>query len=80
MCSSDLISQPHINKVEKYKTQLTAYKFALENPAYGDPIEITKLGLLIFYPDTVEFVGESALFSFPPKWFEVPIEDRKSVV
>ncbi len=70
------ISQPHDDKIEKYKTQLTAYKFALENPKYGKPIEVSQMGLLIFYPDTVTFKAGSALFTFPPTWLEVPIDDR----
>lgn len=69
------ISQPAEDKIDKYKTQLGAYKFALENPASGEPIKITKFGLLIFYPDTVKFENETAMLSFPPKWLEIPIDD-----
>jgi len=35
------ISQPGEDKIEKYRTQLTAYKFALENPKLGNPIKTT---------------------------------------
>ena len=62
------ISQPAEDKIEKYKTQLGAYKFALENPASGEPIKITRLGLLIFYPDTVTFENGIAKIDFPPKF------------
>lgn len=69
------ISQPVEDKIDKYKTQLTAYKFALENPKYGSPIKTTKLALLIFYPDKVTFEDGTAKFDFPPKWLEVPIDE-----
>src|SRR3990170_5505491 len=68
------ISRPGEDKIEKYKTQLTAYKFALENPESGKALKLTKLGLLIFYPDSVSFEGNSAKLNFPPKWLEVPID------
>lgn len=69
------ISQPAEDKIEKYKTQLGAYKFALENPAKAEPLKITKLGLLIFYPDTVKFANGVAKMDFPPKWLEISIDD-----
>lgn len=65
------ISQPDEGKIEKYKTQLAAYKFALENPVSGEPTNITKLALLIFYPDAVSFEGGVARLDFPPKWLEI---------
>jgi hypothetical protein len=68
------ISQPGEGKIEKYQTQLTAYKFALENPKSGEPMKLSKLALLIFYPDTVSFEGGVAKFDFPPKWLEVPVD------
>lgn len=69
------ISSPDPGKIDKYKTQLGAYKFALENPAKDKPVKITKLALLIFYPDTVEFKDGLAQLAFPPKWLEIPIDD-----
>jgi len=66
------ISQPNEDKIDKYKYQLAAYKYALENPANGMIREISKMGLLIFYPDKVSFEDEAALLSFPPKWLEIP--------
>lgn len=68
------ISQPQEDKIDKYKSQLNAYSFALENPKSDDPIQITKLGLLIFYPNEVKFKNNNAIFDFPPKWLEVPID------
>lgn len=68
------ISQPVIEKIDKYKTQLNAYKFALENPKVRDAIKITKLALLVFYPDQVVYKNDTAYVSFPPKWLDVPLD------
>jgi len=68
------ISTANIDKVDKYKTQLNAYKFALENPKTGNAIKITKLALLTFYPDTVTYKDNNAYLSFPPKWLNVPLD------
>ena len=73
------ISAQGEDKIAKYQSQLTAYKFALENPKYGKPKKITKLALLIFYPDGVDFENEVAKIDFPPKWFEVPIDDESFI-
>lgn len=69
------ISQAGEDKIERYKTQLAAYKFALENPQTGEPVKITRLGLLLFYPDTVSFESGLAVLNFPPKWLEVPADE-----
>jgi hypothetical protein len=63
------------DKIDKYGSQLNAYKFALENPATGTPLKITRLGLLMFYPDEVKFENETTNLTFPPDWLEVPIDD-----
>jgi len=70
------ISQPQEDKIDKYKTQLAAYKFALENPKIGEAKKINRLALLIFYPDKVSFDNGIAKLDFPPKWFEVPIDEK----
>jgi CRISPR/Cas system-associated exonuclease Cas4 (RecB family) len=70
------ISQPRVDKIEKYRTQLAAYKFALENPVAGSPKQVSQMGLLIFYPDKVRFRKGGAEFVFPPTWLEVPIDQR----
>ena len=71
------ISQASEDKIDKYQTQLRAYQFALENPAQGEPINITKMGLIVMYPDTVAFKSGTALLDFPPKWLEIlPDEDK----
>lgn len=70
------ISQPSEDKAEKYKTQLAAYHYALENPKQGKAINLTKMGLLVFYPDAVSFKSGKASLDFPPKWLEVPIDEK----
>lgn len=70
------LSRPDEEKIEKYKTQLAAYKFALEHPKNEPPIKLTKLGLLIFYPYTVTFEKGNCTLDFPPKWLEIPIDDE----
>lgn len=65
------ISQPESEKILKYQTQLQAYHYTFEYPAKGDPKQITKLGLIIMYPDRVKFAKGEAFLSFPPKWLEI---------
>jgi hypothetical protein len=73
------ITKPDEEKIENYQTQLWAYKYALENSKSGDPLKVTKLALLIFYPEEVEYEDGAAEIKFPPKWFEVPIDDKAFV-
>lgn len=68
------ISQPDEEKIAKYQTQLQAYHYAFEFPARGEPKEITKLGLIIMYPDTVRFENGRAILDFPPRWLEIDIK------
>lgn len=68
------ISQPHEDKITKYQTQLQSYQYTFEYPAEGEAKQITKLGLIIMYPDRVKFARGEAFLSFPPKWLEVNIE------
>ncbi len=70
------ISQPSEDKAEKYKTQLAAYHYALSHPAKGSALNVTKIGLLIFYPEGVTFRDGKASLEFPPKWLEVPIDEE----
>ena len=70
------ISQPHDDKIEKYKYQLGAYKYALENPATGAARDVAKMGLLVFYPDRVSMESGEVMLSFPPKWLEIPWDEK----
>ncbi|MBP9702116.1 PD-(D/E)XK nuclease family protein [Candidatus Woesebacteria bacterium] len=69
------LSQPHVDKIDKYKTQLYSYKFAMEHPRHDEPIRITQMGLIVMYPDQVKFDNGVATLTFPPKWLEVPIDE-----
>jgi len=68
------ISEPHEDKISKYRSQLQSYHYAFENPVHGESKEITKLGLIIMYPDKVEFKDEQAFISFPPRWLEIELK------
>lgn len=61
-------------KIAKYQTQLQAYHYAFEYPKIGEPKQITKLGLVVMYPDRVKFARGEAFLSFPPKWLEVELK------
>ena len=65
------ISQPDESKIEKYKTQLAAYKFALENPAFGEPKKVSKMGVIAINPEEITFPGETVIFKAKPQWFEI---------
>ena len=43
----------------------------MENPAEGEPIKLSKLALLIFYPESVSFENGVVKLTFPPKWLGV---------
>lgn len=68
------VSKPDEEKVTKYQTQLQAYHYAFEFPATGAPKIITKMGLIIMYPDQVKFEKGKAVIDFPPKWLEIEIK------
>jgi len=70
------ISKPEVGKIDKYKTQLGSYKYALEHPADDEPLKISKLALLIFYPEKANFDERGAVMDFPAKWLEIPIDDE----
>jgi CRISPR/Cas system-associated exonuclease Cas4 (RecB family) len=73
------ISQPTEEKIAKYQTQLQAYHYAFEFPAKGASKNITKLGLIVMYPDRVAFAKGEAFLSFPPKWLEVEVKKENFV-
>ena len=71
------LSQPSEDKIPKYQTQLQAYHYAFLHPAHGEVKNITKMGLVIMYPDQVKFEGGRAIMDFPPKWLEIEINNEK---
>jgi CRISPR/Cas system-associated exonuclease Cas4 (RecB family) len=68
------LSKPDEEKITKYQSQLWSYIYAFEHPAKGEPKQITRTGLLVFYPDIVSFTDGVASLTFPPTWLEVPID------
>ena len=71
------ITNPDEEQIKKFSSQLHAYKFALENPADGNPIVISKMGLISINPDTIENKDGKFIFSTTPKWFPID-EDMDS--
>jgi len=69
------ITTPDEEKIQKYASQLHAYKFALENPDNGNaPIKISKLGVVSVNPDSMELKNGKIVFSTTPTWH--PIEEN----
>jgi len=71
------ISAPSEEKIAKYQTQLQAYHYTFIHPAHGEAKNITKLGLIIMYPDQVKFDQGHAFINFPPTWIEIEINHEK---
>jgi len=67
------ITDPNEDQVRKFSSQLHAYKFALENPANGAPVKISKMGLISVSPSSIEHVGGNLVFTASPKWH--PVEE-----
>ncbi len=67
------ITKPDEEQIKKFSSQLHAYKFALENPLEGEPIKISKMGLISISPDEIEHRDGKFIFTTNPKWY--PIED-----
>jgi hypothetical protein len=60
--------------LKKYATQLHAYKYALENPMEGNPVKISKLGIVSVHPNEMKLVDGKIIFTSSPAWHPV-IED-----
>lgn len=71
------LSQPGEDKIEKYMTQLAAYKYAFENPKNENPITVNELALLVFYPDKVTYKDGITYLDFPHTWLNVPLNDYR---
>lgn len=65
------ISDPKEEKIQKFKHQLHAYKFALENPSFGPKKKISKMGVVVIAPNSIEFSGGGIIFKSSPVWFEI---------
>ncbi len=71
------ITTPDEEKISKYASQLHAYKFALENPANGEPIRISKMGVVSINPEEMKLVDGKVVFTTTPNWHPVK-EDMES--
>lgn len=71
------ITTPDEEKIQKYASQLHAYKFALENPATDKPINISKMGVISINPDEMKLENGKVVFSTTPKYHDVQ-EDMES--
>lgn len=66
------ITKPDDEKIQKYATQLHAYKYALENPANGhEPINISMMGIVSVNPEHMELVDGKIVFTAMPTWHPV---------
>lgn len=65
------ITDPTEDKIQKFFAQLHAYKFALENPTYGAPKKVSKMGVIAINPEEIKFPGESVIFKAKPQFFEI---------
>ncbi len=69
------ITTPDEEKIQKYASQLHAYKYALENPNNGKPpIKISRMGVVSINPEQMELVDGKILFTAKPTWH--PIEEN----
>jgi len=57
--------------LKKYATQLHAYKYALENPMIGEPVRISKLGIVSVHPDEMELKSGKIYFTNTPTWHPI---------
>ncbi|MBI2621062.1 MAG: PD-(D/E)XK nuclease family protein [Candidatus Levybacteria bacterium] len=72
------ITGPDEEKIlKKYKSQLHAYKYSLENPAEGEPIKITKMGAVSINPEEMKLVNGKIVFTTTPTFHPVE-EDMES--
>ncbi len=65
------ITDPNEDKIQKFFAQLHAYKFALENPDFGEPKKVSKMGIVAINPEEITFPGENVIFKAKPQWFEI---------
>lgn len=65
------ITDPSEDKIQKFFNQLHAYKFALENPDYGEAKKVSQMGVIAINPEEIAFPGENVIFKAKPQWFEI---------
>ena len=65
------ITKPDEEQIKKFSSQLHAYKFAMENPLEGEPIKISKMGLISISPDEIAHKKGKFVFTTTPKWHPI---------
>jgi len=65
------ITKPNEEQIKKFSSQLHAYKYALENPMEGQPIKVSKIGLVSISPDSIEHKNGQFIFTTSPKWHPI---------
>lgn len=65
------ITTPDEEKIQKYTSQLHAYKFALENPENGEPIKISQMGIVSVNPEKMKLVDGKIVFTTTPRFHPV---------
>ena len=69
------ITKPDDEKIQKYGSQLHAYKFALENPNNGKaPTKISKMGVVSVNPESMDLKNGKIVFTTTPTWH--PVEEN----
>lgn len=69
------ITTPDDEKIlKKYSNQLHAYKYSLENPAEGQPLKITQMGVVSINPDEMKLENGKVIFTTTPTWH--PVEEK----
>lgn len=66
------ITNPSEEQIQKFSSQLHAYKFALENPADGKAsVKVSKMGLVSVSPESIKHVDGKLVFTATPKWHSI---------
>lgn len=69
------ITAPDEEKIlKKYSSQLHAYKYALENPAEGEPIKVSKMGAVSINPDEMKLTNGKVVFTTTPTWHPIEVD------
>lgn len=69
------ITTPVEEKIQRYASQLHAYKYALENPDTGKgSIKISKMGVVSVSPESMKLINGSIVFTTRPTWH--PFEEN----
>lgn len=65
------ITDPTEDKIQKFFHQLHSYKFAMENPSWGEPKKVSRMGIIAINPEEITFPGENVIFKAKPQFFEI---------